>query len=169
MRPYFARAFEAVQTLVKENKVLAGHDISAGGLITALLEMTFADNTTGISVDLDALNEKDIIKAMFSEKPAILLQVKDAAGIKEQLSSQGIDSYIIGEVNLNRKFTVKGCGTEFELLQDHLRDTWFKTSYLLDRKQAERPKEPKDSRTINRNRSNTNSQILLQALTRNTE
>ncbi|UKI40119.1 MAG: AIR synthase-related protein [Alistipes putredinis] len=58
---YFARAFEAVQSLIKGNKVLAGHDISAGGLITALLEMTFADNTTGIAVNLDVLPEKKIL------------------------------------------------------------------------------------------------------------
>ena len=38
---YFARAFGAVQGLVGDGKVLAGHDVSAGGLVTALLEMTF--------------------------------------------------------------------------------------------------------------------------------
>ncbi|MCF0191978.1 MAG: phosphoribosylformylglycinamidine synthase, partial [Prevotella sp.] len=40
---YFADAFEAVQALVKKGILLAGHDISAGGLITTLLEMTFAN------------------------------------------------------------------------------------------------------------------------------
>lgn len=137
---YFARAFEAVQSLIKGNKVLAGHDISAGGLITALLEMTFADNTTGIAVNLDVLPEKDIIKAMFSEKPALLLQVENAGAIKDALASQGVDSYIIGEVNLNRKFTVESGGAEFELLQNELRDSWFKTSYLLDRRQSGKAK-----------------------------
>ncbi len=133
---YFARAFEAVQQLIKAGKILAGHDISAGGLITALLEMTFADNTTGIDVDLDVLGQKDIVKILFSEKPALLLQVENASEIKEILSAQGVDSYIIGQVNLNRRFTVSGCGAEFELLQNELRDLWFKTSYLLDRKQS---------------------------------
>ena len=40
---YFAKAFNAVQKLVAEGKVLAGHDVSAGGLITCLLEMNFAN------------------------------------------------------------------------------------------------------------------------------
>ena len=38
---YFARAFTAIQQLVDEGIVLAGHDISAGGMVTALLEMCF--------------------------------------------------------------------------------------------------------------------------------
>src|SRR5690606_26030931 len=36
---YFTRAFEAVQQLVREEKIAAGHDIASGGLITTLLEM----------------------------------------------------------------------------------------------------------------------------------
>ena len=40
---YFRDAFDAVQTLVNKGLVLAGHDISAGGLITTLLEMCFAN------------------------------------------------------------------------------------------------------------------------------
>lgn len=133
---YFARAFEAIQSLIKDDKVLAGHDVSAGGLITALLEMTFADNSTGMDVNLDVLGQNDIIKILFSEKPALLLQVENAESIKDSLAKSGVDSYIIGQVNLDRKFNVSGCGVEFELLQDDLRDLWFKTSYLLDRKQS---------------------------------
>ena len=38
---YFRDAFLAVQELVNKGLILAGHDISAGGLITTLLEMCF--------------------------------------------------------------------------------------------------------------------------------
>jgi phosphoribosylformylglycinamidine synthase len=133
---YFARAFEAVQQLVGGEKVLAGHDISAGGLITALLEMTFADNHTGIAVDLDGFAEKDIIRLLFSEKPALVLQVADGESVKTELAKAGVDALVIGRVNLDRKFTVRGSGVEFELLQNSLRDTWYRTSYLLDRRQS---------------------------------
>lgn len=133
---YFTRAFGAVQQLIEEGKVLAGHDVSAGGLITALLEMTFADNRSGMDLSLAALAEKDLIKVLFSEKPAVVLQVENGAEVCENLKFDGIDAYVIGDVNQERRFTVTNAGVELSLLIDQLRDTWFKTSYLLDRRQS---------------------------------
>ena len=52
---YFARAFNAVQDLIGEGKIMAGHDISAGGLITTLLEMCFANIRGGLDIDLTTL------------------------------------------------------------------------------------------------------------------
>ncbi len=49
---YFADAFNAVQTLVEKELVLAGHDISAGGMIVTLLEMCFANVNGGLNIDL---------------------------------------------------------------------------------------------------------------------
>ena len=137
---YFARAFDEVQKLISEGKVLAGHDVSAGGLITALLEMTFTDNRTGIAIDLDGFAEKDLARLLFSEKPALVIQVENGVAIAEELKKAGIDAQSIGRVNLNRKFNVAGAGIEFELLQDDLRDKWYKTSYLLDRRQSGKAK-----------------------------
>lgn len=139
---YFARAFEAVQKLVADDKVLAGHDVSAGGLITALLEMTFADNTSGINVDLNMLmanagkDEKELIKLLFSEKPALLLQVENGAATAAELKEAGVDAQVVGKVNFNRYFNIKTAGVDFDLLIDDLRDKWYKTSYLLDRRQS---------------------------------
>ncbi len=147
---YFARAFGAVQELVRGGEVLAGHDISAGGLVTALLEMTFADNTSGIEVNLSDLgrdgdgkngSENDLVKLLFSEKPALLLQVRNGAEIAAKLAKQGVESHVIGKVNFNRYFNIHAAGVEFDLLQDDLRDKWYKTSYLLDRRQSIRASE----------------------------
>lgn len=133
---YFARAFGAVQTLVREGKVLAGHDVSAGGLITALLEMTFADNRSGMDLSFAALGESDTVKVLFSEKPALVLQVEDGTAICEELKFAGVDAYVLGETNAERRFFFTHNGLEMNLLIDDLRDTWFKTSYLLDRRQS---------------------------------
>ncbi len=133
---YLAGAFEAVQKLISEDKVLAGHDVSAGGLITTLLEMTFADTTSGIDFDADVLGESDLVKVLFSEKPAVVLQVKDGAAVCSELRSAGVDSAVIGKVNTDRRFTIRFVGETTPLDIDTLRDTWFKTSYLLDRKQS---------------------------------
>ena len=74
---YFARAFTAIQQLVDEGIVLAGHDISAGGMVTALLEMCFADNRLGLDIDFSFLAEKDMIKILFAENPGVLIQIAD--------------------------------------------------------------------------------------------
>jgi len=75
---HFKRAFRAVQELIHDELVTAGHDISAGGMITTLLEMLFADNKPGMNIDISALEEKDIIKVLFSENPGVIMQVRDA-------------------------------------------------------------------------------------------
>ena len=133
---YFARAFAAVQMLITEGRVMAGHDISAGGLITALLEMTFADNRSGLTLTLDALGEKDIVKVLFSERPSLVLQVADGAAVCETLAAAGVRAVTIGEVNQQRKFSVENYGVQFDLMIDQLRDTWYRSSYLLDRRQS---------------------------------
>lgn len=134
---YFARGFETVQRLIKEDKVLAGHDVSAGGLITALLEMTFV-NTFGMEVDLSPLGEKDTVKALFSERPSLVLQVEDGAAVAAEFAKAGVKAYNIGRT---------GRGFEYELALTHdghterldigrLRDCWYETSYMLDRHQS---------------------------------
>ncbi|MDR0511039.1 MAG: phosphoribosylformylglycinamidine synthase [Rikenellaceae bacterium] len=133
---YFARAFNAVQQLINDGAVLAGHDVSKGGLVTALLEMTFGDNESGVEADLAALGESDVVRALMSEKPAVLLQVTDGAGTVARLAQNGVRAYIIGKVNGARRFSVRCGGVELPLDTDRLRDIWYRTSYLLDRKQS---------------------------------
>ncbi|MEG2121564.1 MAG: phosphoribosylformylglycinamidine synthase [Rikenellaceae bacterium] len=129
---YFKKAFVAVQELVCEGKVLAGHDVSAGGLITTLLEMSFGSDKMGISSNIMALGEKDLVRALFSEKPSIVMQVKDGAAIVKELKAKGVEASIIGRTNNERRFTINTIPLDI----DALRDVWYKTSYLLDCKQS---------------------------------
>jgi phosphoribosylformylglycinamidine synthase len=133
---YFSKAFEAVQLLIRENLVLAGHDISAGGLITALLEMTFGRNDTGLKLDLDKFDEKDIIRLLFSEKPGIVIQVKEKDKVCDFLEKQGLQFRIIGHTVRNRNIQISHQDKEYSFDINSLRDTWYRTSYLLDRKQC---------------------------------
>lgn len=133
---YFAKAFEAVQLLIRENLVLAGHDISAGGLITTLLEMTFGRNDTGLKLDLDKLSEKDIIRLLFSEKPGVVIQVKDAGRVCSFLEKQQLQCKIIGNPVNTRKIQIHHNSRDYIFDVNHLRDVWYRTSYLLDCKQC---------------------------------
>ena len=133
---YFKRGFAELQRLLHEEKILAGHDVSAGGVITALLEMAFADNRSGMRLNFDALGEKDMVRVLFSERPAVVLQVEHGRDICEALKFAGVNAYLIGEVNDGRRFSVSNAGVEFDLPVDELRDLWYRSSYLLDRRQS---------------------------------
>ena len=65
---YFREAFAAVQELLQRGVLVAGHDISAGGMVTALLEMCFAGEEGGLKVDLSAIPEPDLVKLLFAER-----------------------------------------------------------------------------------------------------
>ncbi len=134
---YFARAFTAVQSLIEEGKVMAAHDVSSGGLVTTLLEMCFAESGVGASIALDALRNTDTVAVLFSEKPALVLQVADAEGITAELQKAGVSAITLGEVTSERKLTIAHrCDISLSLDIDSLRDTWYTPSYLLDRRQS---------------------------------
>ncbi|MGV3706877.1 MAG: phosphoribosylformylglycinamidine synthase [Arcticibacter sp.] len=127
--------FNTLQTLIKEGKIQAGHDIGSGGLITSLLEMCFADRDLGADLDLSSLGEQDIVKVLFAENIAVVFQAHHE--VEEALSANGISFHKIGKVTQNPVLSINNKGSEtLKLDIDNLRDVWFKTSYLLDIKQS---------------------------------
>ncbi len=137
MKPYILlRLSTRFRILIDKDKILAGHDISAGGMITTLLEMTFAINDLGLSIDLSSIKENDIIKLLFSENPGIIIQVKEEKSVINFLKEAGIEFYLIGKPIQNRVITIEHGGNNFKFDIEKLRDCWFRTSYLLDRKQC---------------------------------
>jgi len=133
---YFKKIFNSVQDLIMDDLILAGHDISSGGLITTLLEMTFANTQGGIQADLSGIGEKDPVKLLFSENPGIVIQVKEVERVKEILCNKEITFHIIGSPASERKLTILHETNTYNFDIDKLRDTWFTTSYLLDKKQT---------------------------------
>jgi phosphoribosylformylglycinamidine synthase len=133
---YLASVFEAVQELINQNLILAGHDVSSGGLITTLLEMCFTDNDYSMKLDLDPVGEDDLVKILFSEKPGLVIQVKEDQQVEEMLTRQHIRFHKIGLVTRSEILQIHFHKHEFRLDVNYLRDFWFKTSYLLDRHQT---------------------------------
>ncbi|PIQ48834.1 MAG: phosphoribosylformylglycinamidine synthase [Cytophagales bacterium CG12_big_fil_rev_8_21_14_0_65_40_12] len=134
----FAATFDLIQNLIEEGQILAGHDISAGGMVTALLEMCFAQNTFGLEVDLSAIAAHDDAQILFSEKPGIIIQVpnENNVSIKERLKAIGASYYEIAVPSLTEKVNIKTARNEYSLDYAELRDVWYKTSFLLDKKQS---------------------------------
>ncbi len=135
---YFKKAFNSIQTLIKKDQITGGHDIASGGLITTLLELCFADTDLGAEFDLSSLGEEDTIKLLFSENAGIVFQVHPDADqdVQKTLAAANIDVKKIGKVKSEATLTIRNGGMEMGLNISSLRDTWFKTSYLLDDKQT---------------------------------
>lgn len=135
---YFRDAFNAVQELINKGLILAGHDISAGGLITCLLEMCFANTEGGLEISVDKFKHTDLVKILFAENPAIVVQVrnKDKKEFKEILDEAGIGYVKIGQPAEERHILVEHDGQTYQFGIDYLRDVWYETSYLLDTKQS---------------------------------
>ncbi len=153
---YFAEVFDTVQGLIMRNKILAGHDISAGGMLITLLEMCFSNTSGGLSVNLSALNEKDTIKILFSQNPGILIQVRDENEAAEILLEHGISYLSIGHPVNERSLFITNGNYKVKLDIDELRDKWFKTSYLFDRRQCGEELAAERFRTYRNNILNIN-------------
>nr|WP_255364409.1 MULTISPECIES: phosphoribosylformylglycinamidine synthase [Emticicia] len=127
---YFKKAFNTLQDLIKADKISAGHDVGSGGLITTLLEMCFAEVNLGATIDLSNLGETDLVKVLFAENIAVVIQASEE--IESVFAENNIEIFKIGstcdgtELNINQLI--------FNIPQ--LRDTWYKTSFLLDSRQA---------------------------------
>jgi phosphoribosylformylglycinamidine synthase len=129
---YFKKTFNAIQYLIENNLILAGHDVSAGGLITTLLEMCFGNTKGGLRMENEELRVENVVPFLFAENPAIVIQVKENQQVEKYLSEQGIDFKAIAHPISERKIIIN----EYLFDIDALRDIWYRPSYLLDRKQS---------------------------------
>lgn len=126
--------FNTIQDLIKANKIVAGHDVASGGLITTLLELCFADVNLGADFNISSLNEDDSIKVLFAENSGLVFQAD--ASVEPILSEQNIEFFQIGTANDSGKITIKNNKDSFAFIVSDMRDMWYKTSFLLDQKQT---------------------------------
>lgn len=135
----FKAAFNAIQKAVRGRMLLAMHDVSAGGLITTLLEMCFANTAGGMDITIPAemaqLAGGDVVKTLFAENPAVMVQVegRNSERFAQMMQQAGVTAYNIGTVADDRVIRVAGFTAEpivFDI--DDLRDVWFLPSYRLD-------------------------------------
>jgi phosphoribosylformylglycinamidine synthase len=132
---YLKTVFNTIQGLIRDDKIVAGHDIASGGLITTLLEMCFADSNLGGELDITALDESDSLKVLFAENAGLVIQALDAT-IEPVLSGANIEFYRIGEVHEGDILRITNGDDQLNLKIPELRDAWYRTSFLLDQKQT---------------------------------
>ena len=132
---FVKNVFNTIQKLIKDEQIIAGHDVASGGLITTLLELCFADNNIGAELDITALKQKDSCKVLFGENAGIVFQAKDAS-IEKVLADANIEFFNIGKVTESDVLSIINETEVFTMTVSRLRDMWYKTSYLLDQKQT---------------------------------
>ncbi|HRO09306.1 MAG TPA: phosphoribosylformylglycinamidine synthase [Saprospiraceae bacterium] len=134
----FVTVFNAIQQLVRDGLIVAGHDIGSGGLITTLLELCFSSVDTGMNIQLNSLHCTDSIRLLFAENAGIVFQAKNEQEkvIETILDGQKIIYHKIGNVTANAVLSVENHGDKYNLDISQYRDIWYRTSYLLDTHQA---------------------------------
>ncbi|MGB5981629.1 MAG: phosphoribosylformylglycinamidine synthase [Nonlabens sp.] len=126
----FAKAFSTIQSLIKSGQVLAGHDISSGGMITSLLEMCFPTQNMGMKIEFETLGD-DMIKTLFAENAGIILQTTDDS-VEDALKSSGVLFHKLGVAQNESVIQIN----DYVIDVNQMRDVWYKTSHLLDRQQS---------------------------------
>lgn len=132
---HFKNAFEVVQRLINKNKILSGHDVGSGGLITSILETVFPHQNLGLDLNFDAFTENDLVKLLFSEQPGLILQIKDNS-ILEELTQSEVEVIKLGTLTNSNVINITKSNQKIALDVMTLRDEWYETSFLLDQKQS---------------------------------
>jgi phosphoribosylformylglycinamidine synthase len=128
-------AFDAIQKLISENLILAGHDISDGGIITTLLEMAFAGNC-GLRIRIDG--PWSPLEGLFAEELGAVVEcrVNDVRKVLEILYSFHLRPGIIGETTEEKRILVTSHSQKFlEADMPVIREWWEETSYQIERLQ----------------------------------
>eukprot|EP00887_Chlorella_sp_A99_P003357 scaffold26.g3357.t1 len=133
-------AWEVTQRLIAEGLLLAGHDVSDGGIATAVLEMAFAGNT-GVSVDLPppARDPHGAHAALFAEELGLVLEVapEHEAAVLAAYAAAGVPAAAIGATRADAAVSLSVGGREVvSSTCPALRDVWEATSFQLERLQA---------------------------------
>jgi phosphoribosylformylglycinamidine synthase len=129
--------FAEIQRLNAENKILAYHDRSDGGLFATLCEMAFAGRS-GLDIDLAELsltnNSADLASMLFNEELGAVIQVResDANAIFIALNNAGLSAHKIGVVSNRNEINISNnCKPVFADTRVNLHRMWSETTYHM--------------------------------------
>ena len=126
--------FEQIQTLNSNNKLLAYHDRSDGGLFSTLTEMAFAGHC-GVLADISSL-QGNLLNALFNEELGAVIQVRasDVETVLMQLNSVLTGCvHLIGQVTNANEITIKKDDAIFSDSRINLHRMWSETTYHMQR------------------------------------
>ncbi|PCJ46443.1 MAG: phosphoribosylformylglycinamidine synthase [Gammaproteobacteria bacterium] len=126
--------FESIQRLNSDNKLLAYHDRSDGGLLATVVEMMFA-GAAGVELDLSSLSD-DSQAVLFNEELGAVIQVKtsDVESIVEQLKAAGLADCVhnIGGLSDDNNLSIHQNGEQiYQNSRQTLREIWSQTTFHM--------------------------------------
>jgi len=128
--------FNAIQRLIKEGLILAGHDVSDGGVMTTLLEMAFAGNC-GLMLNMSGAPSP--IERLFAEEPGVVIEcdTDKVSNVFEILNEYDLSPTLIGDTVEQKRILVNYnqlCVLDSDMRI--LRNWWEETSYQIERLQV---------------------------------
>ncbi|XP_034937148.1 phosphoribosylformylglycinamidine synthase [Chelonus insularis] len=134
------RAFNVTQRLIYSGLILAGHDVSDGGLIVCLLEMAFA-GLCGLQIDVKH-KSCDPINILFAEEVGWVLEVNtdDLDHVLKMFENDKVPAFHVGSsegLGMSSEIMIKVRGDQLfksQLLK--MMKMWEETSYELEKRQT---------------------------------
>ena len=128
--------FNTIQKLIGEQKLLAYHDRSDGGLIVTLAEMAFAGHC-GVNVDISAFDE-DILAALFNEELGAVIQIRaqDSEYVSRCFAEAGLSAYLhdLGSAIEGDDIRINSRNTcVYQEKRSQLRQWWAETTWQMQR------------------------------------
>eukprot|EP00889_Picochlorum_renovo_P005157 jgi/Picre1/32187/NNA_007533.t1 len=134
-----ASAYKVTQALLKEGKLLAGHDISRG-LAVAALEMAYSGNR-GINLTLESPTKDTMGKfaTLFAEELGLVVEVSknNADNIISSYASAGVPAIAIGSTTSDKHVSITVDGEQ--VVNEDLatsRAVWESTAFKLEKLQC---------------------------------
>ena len=133
--------YNVIQQLVAEDKLLAYHDRSDGGLFATLVEMAFAARC-GLNVDLTSLvaNQADVneasIRALFNEELGAVIQIakQDVAAVEALFKEADLALHTVATIGSDEKIVIRNqAGIVLEQNRADLQRAWQETSHAIQR------------------------------------
>ena len=133
--------YNVIQQLVAEDKLLAYHDRSDGGLFATLVEMAFAARC-GLNVDLTSLvaNQTDVneasICALFNEELGAVIQIakQDVAAVEALFKEADLALHTVATIGTDEKIVIRNqAGIVLEQNRADLQRAWQETSHAIQR------------------------------------
>ena len=133
--------YGVIQQLVAEDKLLAYHDRSDGGLFATLAEMAFAGRC-GLNVDLTSLvvNQADVneasIRVLFNEELGAVIQIakQDVAAVEALFKEADLALHTVAAISTDEKIVIRNqVGIVLEQNRADLQRAWQETSYAIQK------------------------------------
>lgn len=155
----FIEIFNIIQNLIKDNKILSGHDKSDGGLITTLCEMSISSNIgCNIYLNNEIIDENNYLDFLFNEELGLVIEINknDAKMIITKFKNL-VPIHILGNTNSNNIIYIEDYNNKILMSKNisDIRTYWENTSFELEKNQISEELASKENNYLINSKTNS--------------